>query len=628
MPDLTSITTWRNMFTKHGTKLSWALIILFGVSMVLQFGLNGLRGGDRNPAEKSVNADEPVMKVNDAPITRAEVNNAMALVTRGQAIQPGLQMAQAQSMAAQSVVQQAIIRKIATERHVHPSDADVDKAMADFREQLVGKDGSDAEWRQKVVQASGGKSVNEFRQEQAQNIRLIYPALVKNYENDVKVTDQDVRNQHAQVRFISVMIPVDSGKSSMTVNQKTKPLSDADAKKKAEELLAKAKAGADMTALAKANPGGGGGDSGMRSEYTQSQQFQQFQMPASMGILFNGKDFDEAIHKTANGGFTDVVKASGVAPGYIFAKVTDRKIDLPPAFDAAKEMTALRTKRAGEKLEEDVKKGMDTAKVDVLDPTLKAYYDYGKLQQDRQKMTAGQGDGPIPTKEQIDAQEKAVAAEFDAANKREPKDATIALVLAEFLKKQQEDPKTPQPQKDALRDRLQGLYETALVSMEDPTVRESLAAIYHAKNLNDKAAEQYSKESTILEASGFADAQTAQAAQKKHLELAAQFDALGKADLATKEKVAAAKDAGQGANLQAQQAAQQAAQRRQQEEEAKAAKAAADAAKANGAKPGAPSPSGGTLSPGAAPGAPIQITPITPGGPNGTPPITVTPQGK
>ena len=323
------------------------------------------------------------------------------------------------------------------------------------------------------------------------------------------------------------------------------------------------------------------------------------------------------------------MKATGFSTGYVFAKVTDRKIDLPPTFDAAKEMTALREKKAGEKLEADVKKDMEAAKVDVLDPTLKAYYDYGKLQMDRQKMTSGQGDGPIPTKEQIDAQEKAVTAEFEAFNKRDPKDATAALVLAEFLKKQQEDPKMPQPQKDALRDRLQVLYETALVSMEDPTVRESLAAIYHAKNLNDKAAEQYTKESTILEASGFGDAQTAQAAQQTHLKLAAQFKTLGKPDLAAKEMETAAKDAGQAANLQAQQAAQQAAQRRQQEEEAKAAKAAADAAKKNGGKAGAPPASGGTLGPSsAAPGAPIQINPITPGGPNSAPPITVTPGGK
>ena len=622
MADLTSISTWRNMYTKHASKLGWGLAVLFGVPMILQFGLNGLRGGDREPTAKTVSADETALKVNGVSLTRGDVNKAMAMVTRGQSIQPGMQMAQAQGAGVQGAVQQAVIRKLAADRKVQPSDADIDKAMADLREQLVGKNASDSDWRQAVVRASGGKSVNEVRQEQAQNVGLLVPALTKSYESEVKLTDQDVRNQHAQVKFTSVLIPAENGKSAIQVNQKNKPLPDADAKKKAEDLLAKAKAGADIAAMAKANPGAGA-DS-LRPEYPEPSPY----MPASIGAFFNGKDFDEAIHQTANGGFTDVVKATGFSSGYVFAKVLDRKIDLPKNFDAAKEMTALRSRKAGEKLEEAVKKEVQAAKVEVLDPTLKAYYDYGKLQQDRQKMASGQGDGPLPTKEQIDAQEKAVAAEFDAANKREPKDATIAVVLAEFLKKQQDDPKTPQPQKDALRDRLQTLYETALVSMEDPTIRESLAAIYHAKNLNDKAAEMYTKESTILEASGFADAQSAQAAQQTHLKLSAQFDALGKKDLAAKEKEMAAKDAGQAANLQAQQAAQQAAQRRQQEEEAKAAKAAADAAKKNGGKPGGLPASTGTLSPGAAPGTPIQITPVTPGGPNATPPITVTPQGK
>ena len=53
MADLTSITTWRNMFTKHGSKFGWGLVVLFGGPMILQFGLNGLRGGDRNPTAKA-----------------------------------------------------------------------------------------------------------------------------------------------------------------------------------------------------------------------------------------------------------------------------------------------------------------------------------------------------------------------------------------------------------------------------------------------------------------------------------------------------------------------------------------------------------------------------------------------
>ena len=201
--------------------------------------------------------DDAVLKVNGATITRAEINSAMATVTRGQAVQPGMQAAQAQSAAVESAIQQAIIRKIAADRNVHPADADVDKAMAAFREKLVGPKASDAEWRQAVVTASGGKTVNELRQEQAQNTGLLVPALIKNYETGIKVTDQDVRDQHAQVRFTSIMIPAQSDKPSMMTNPKNKPLPDAEAKKKAEDLLAKAKAGADIAALAKANPGGG-----------------------------------------------------------------------------------------------------------------------------------------------------------------------------------------------------------------------------------------------------------------------------------------------------------------------------------------------------------------------------------
>ncbi len=612
------------MFTKHGSKMGWLLVLLFGVPMILAFGISGYQK-DRNPAAKNENFDETVMKVNGTAVSRAQVAGAISLATRG-GVQPGLQMAQAQSQAMQQVVGQEIVRELAAQRKVQPTDSEIDKMMEQTREQIVGRGASDDEWRKRIVQATG-KSLSEFRQEQANSPQLLFPALTRSYSGEVKVTDQDARNKYAQVRFRTVLIPIKSDKSSGRANPKDKSLPDAEAKKKAEDLLAQAKAGADIAALARANSGdfsaAQGGDSALRPEYADPQQG----MPASMGSFFNGKDFDEAIHKTANGGFTDVIKATGFAPGYVFAKITDRKIDLPKTFDAAKEIKALQEQKAQTKLVDDLKKNVAAAKVEVLDPDYKAYYDYGKLQQDRQKQAqstmGGQADGPAPTKEQIDAQEKTALAEFDALNKRNPKDATAAIVLAEFLKTQQYDPKLPQPQKDAIRDRLQALYETALVSTEDAATRESLAAIYRDKKLNDKAAEQYSKESTILDASGFADAQAAQAAQQTHLKLATQFTSVGKPDLAAKEKDKAAAAAGQAANLQAQAQAEQ----QRQAAEAQARKAAEDAAKKNAGKQGAAPAPGASLSPpGAAPGSPIQVTPITPGGAN--PPITVTPQGK
>ena len=618
MADFTSISTWRNMFTRHGSKMGWGLVILFGLPMILAFGLNGYQK-DRNPAAQNTNADDTVMKVNDVAISRGSLNSAIGKATRG-GLQPGLQMAQAESGAIEQMVGQVVIQQLAEHRNVHADDADLDKQMAQMREEAVGKDASDSEWRSKLAQATGGKSLSEVRQEAARSPQMLAPALVRSYESEVKVTDQDARNQHAKVQFRSVLISAKTDKAPMMAS-KVKPLSDADAKKKAEDLLAKAKGGADVAALAKANSAdffaAKGGDSGLLEEYRPPSQ-----MSASMGSFYNGKDFDEAIHKTANGAYTDVIKATGFVSGYVFAKVIDRKVDLPKDFDAAKEIKTLKEQKAREKLTADYKKNMEAAKVVVLDPDLKAYYDYGKLQQDRQKMMSGQSDGPTPTKEQIDAAEKNVLAEFDAFNKRSPKDATVALVLAEFLKNQQYDPKLPQPQRDAIRDRLQSLYEAALVSTEDSNAREALAAIYRAKNMNDKAVEQYTMQSKILDASGFTDAQAARTAQQTHMKLATEFTSVGKPDLAEKEKQAAAAAAGQAANLQAQAAMEQ----QRQAEAAKAAKAAEDAAK-KGAKatPGAPGPS---LTPsGATPGSPIQVTPVTPGG-GTTPPISVTPQGK
>ena len=623
MPDFTSISTWRSMFTRHGAKLGWGLVILFGVPMVLTFGLSGYgKGGQQD--DRKANLSEVVMRVNGKDVPRSEV--AKYLDRTGA---PGEQAASTIGQGLQTEVKLTILRQMADESGVHVSDSDVDKAVADAKEKLVGKDGSDEEWRKAV--ASRGMSVREFRNSLMNDPRLLANAMLVKGEAAVKVTDDAAKNQTAEVKYDFVVIPSTDGKTPvnpMMQQGKIKPILEADAKKKADDLLAKVKAGAGIQAIAKANSGDFSSARGGVVDYTKEFAGQG----GETGIMGHGKDFDEAIHKAAKGQLTDVIKVSGMSSGYAFAKVLDRRNNLPKDFDVRKAVTDLRKQRAGQKLNDDLEARFKAAKVDFVDPDLKAYYDYGKLAEAKNKQMYaqfGQAVPDAPTAEQVAALDKTVQEDFEGVVKRNPKDATPAIILAGYLDKQKNDLKLPQAQRDAIADRLITLYTVALAGTEDSEMRLNLAALYRDKKQMDKAAEQYTMTERMLNVSPPTDAQTAQTAQQTYTRVSGGFQSIGK----TQEAAEAKKKADEMMMLAAQKQAEQKAEQARQEQERKA-KADADAkAKAEAAKkPGgaAVAPGGASLAPptgGAGSPAGVTVTPVTPGA--GTPvtptPVTPTP---
>lgn len=510
MPDLLSISTWRNMFTRMGRGCGWALAAAFAIPLVIGFSLSqyGGRGGP-NPTEAQ---NTPIATVNGDPITAAQFNQ-MAAQMGGQGSEPGIGFAVTQGRVLNDLITSDVLMQEAQKRGLRVSEGDIDSTIAKARASL-GKDISDAQWEESVQQRFG-MTASEFRT--ALSKQLLIPALQKSIQDSIQVTDEDAKKQYDEIKYAIVVIPSANGPVPPGLKG-PKPLPDAEAKKKAEDLLAKVKAGADIGQIARANSSdptaSKGGSSDWRPEYRGFQG-----APPEFGTLFMGKDFDEAIHKTAKGQLTDVVKVTGLGNGYAFAKVLDRRTNLPKDFDAKKEIENVKNQKMTEAFQKLITDLVKSAKIDISDPDKKAYYDLFKLQ------SAG-------SKEEFDKQQEAVQAEFEAMLKRHPDDDTAALIVAQNL--EQKRFKAPTAERDQIRDRLIQLYEVVLRRTENRDIRFKLADLYREKKQDDKALEQYQKIARFLADAPPYDLTTMNAAEQVYKRLIVGFNSVNKPEEAKK----------------------------------------------------------------------------------------------
>ena len=534
MTDPFSIETWRNIFVKHGQKFGWGLAFVVGGPMVVGFGLSQYTGGS-NKAAAIQSQESKIGVVNGVPLTQGQYIMAMRSVR--QSAQPGEQSAYAQGAALHQLVFGVVLEDEAKQQNVRPSEADIDRIMAQEREKL-GKNPSDAEWESYVEQMHGGMSAAEYREALGKEPNLLYMAMLTKFQEAEKVTDDEAKNQSAQVKLAVVLIP--SGKQgSLPIPgaKQIKPLPDADAKKKAEDLLAQVKSGTDIAKIAKANSSDvsakRGGDLDWRSEFRESPVF---------GSIGYGKEFDAAVRKAAKGQLTEVIKIPEEVQqsGYIFAKVLDRKNDLPKDFDVKKVAKDLQQQRALPKLNDILKAKIKAAKVEISDQEKKPFYDLVKWKQmEAQKGNqASAKDKDIPTDADIDKQKQLVLTGFEAYLKKHADDATAALVVAGILSPQRNDVKITPAQKDEIEKRLMSLYVVALKSTEDRNIRFELADLYRTKKQTKEAEAQYKKISDLMDVDTPYDQQTYQKAWQGRQQIATSYKSINLLDEAKKQETA------------------------------------------------------------------------------------------
>jgi len=598
MDNLVSIAWWRSLFTRYGTGCGWVLMIVMASSLVIGFGSSQFGGRNANNGNgDSGNRDKVVAVVNGTSISQGELAALSAqAATRMGSPPAGPEFAERQGLLLDALVQKTIVEQEAKKRNVRASDSEIDKSIDKDREAAGYAKKSDSEWAT-FLESRTGMTLSEFREEQSKV--LLEPALRQSFKSAEQVTEDEAKNQTAQVSYIPVFVHIGDAKN----------VTDEDARRNADALLATAKAGGDFAAVAKKSQDNGmGGKPGSTSpllpEYGSGSP--QFQMMGSLGY---GKDFDEAVHKTPTGQITPVVKAGGFRKGYVFAKIVDRRNNLPKDFSAAKAIDQVKTQRAGVKYDAFIKRQVKLAKIEIKDPDLKAYYDFAKLRRlpQEQMMAQMSGDTNAATVSPADQakMQADVDREFEEMLKRHLDDPTAIQLVADAVKRQRSSAKSP-AESDQTRDRLIDLDQKILKSTEDRTVRFELADLYKEKKQFDLASEQYSKIGTLLRRDPPYDAQTMQTALEVHKRLEGSFRAINKPTEADTEKAAQAELAPKIAAAKAQEAAQRA-----KEDE--------DRKKASANLPG------GTVT--VPPGAAVTMPPLGTGGaaPNTPAPVVVPP---
>ena len=478
-----SVGGMRNFFNRFGNGCALALLGAFALSLVIGYGNNGL--GNRVPHEGSSTADTVIATVNGQPITEADFREMSARLQSQGSPAPGKAFATRQGEIMQQLIQKAIITQEAKRRNVHPLEADIDKQVDSFRtmiaQNLSKTKLSDQEFSDYLMN-NRGMTVSDLRQLAAKD--LIPLALVNSVKADEKVTEVEARNQTAQVHLIVVNVPYQDAATPPLPTQKKKPLTEAEARQKAEALYARVKGGADISLVEKSNtddPGGAknGGDVAMMAEYPSSTPGQ---MSISLNMLY-GNDFADAVHKMTAGQTSEVMKLSGFQKGYGFFKLLDRKINTPKDFDPKKAVAALTQQRAIEKLTKLIKSETKSAKIDIKDLDKKAYYDYAKLasaqQESIQDMMSGIQSVP-PSPQESDAQQAVINKEFDAMLKRHPNDTTAAIMVADNIKQHR-------MMEPGAQDRLLAIDETIAKNTDDFDRHFELADMYREKKQYDKA---------------------------------------------------------------------------------------------------------------------------------------------
>ncbi len=482
-----SVGGMREFFNKFGNGCTLAVLGAFALSLVIgysgnQGGRGGRNGGNSNPAEALV------ATVNGQPITEGDFREMNAQVQQRSGSAPaGTAFAGVQGQTMQSLVQRAVITQEAQRRNARPLEADIDKAIDQYR-QIVAQQMSktkltDSEWAD-YLQSSRGMSVGDLREQAAKS--LVPVALINTLKSEEKVTEVEARNQSAKAHLALISVPYQEAGAPVAPG-KTKPLSEAEAQQKAAALYAKVKGGADFATVARSNTDNPaeakkGGDIDPLDEYSAANAPGQMSLNLALGY---GKDLADAVHKLAPGQNTDVVKISGLFQqhAYGFARLVDRKLTTPKDFDPKKAIASLTEQRAAQKAEDLIKSLVKSAKIEFKDLDKKAYYDYAQLQsaesESYQAMMSGRASTP-PTKAETDAQQAVIDKDFDDMLKRHPDDVTAAILVADRIKAQ----KLPDA---ASQDRLIALDETIAKSSDDFDRHFDLADIYGKRRQYDKA---------------------------------------------------------------------------------------------------------------------------------------------
>lgn len=590
--NITSITYWRK-FAVHRV-FYLGLAALFGLTAIAYFGSPGGLGGRNNAADRNSGA---IAVVNGEPISRAVYENQWAQARQrqmqmrqfGQPALTPISEAQEQGRLLSELILNAIQTNLAKKRNLSVSDAEVEKTLSQYKQRGPNsKPMTDDELDKELKQS--GASLAAFREDL--KTALLPQVLRESIADKEKVTEADLLKTYDEIKARHIVFPVASSTNMMAG---AKP--DAQAKRDAEEVLAKLKAGADFAKTADLY------SKDSSNQRTDLDPKTKKPVTHKFGGALNtfgdnwykrgsgqSKEFEEVAFNLAKGQMSDLIKTP---EGYQIVKVEDARRKLPDDYakNKAELLKQEKMTRASKPFQDMIEAEKKAAKIEWKDPSLKWRYDFATQAMMPMMNPNGQGD----------KSQDAFLTELRDYTSKNKDDAAALLVLGQQLdrKMMMATPK-PTSVKPGDREKWQNeaiaAYEQALQKTEDQQTRFRLADLYKQSGRKDDAAKQYEK---IMRLLSYDDDPNS---RFQYQQLNVGFQSVGKPDRAAeamKKFTELTKKAEE--ERKKNEAARKASLEKEAKDKAAAAKAAADKAATDKTKPGAVKPAatkdaqGGTI---------------------------------
>ncbi|PRX24217.1 parvulin-like peptidyl-prolyl isomerase [Orenia metallireducens] len=360
-----------------------------------------------------------------------------------------------------NIINQKLILQEAKKNDIKPEITDEDvQAQLD---QVIDYYASSKEEFEEIIKKNGQTIEdvkNTIRENMATQKRI--EAMLDSVKDNIEVTDQEIAKQYEEVTASHILI-------------KTDDKEDAEAKAKAEEVLAKAKSGEDFAKLAK--------------EYSEGPSSSR---GGNLGSFTRGrmvKPFEEAAFSMEVGEISDLVKTEF---GYHIIKVTDKKEATGKEFEEKKEeikekLVAQKEKEAVNNWLEEVR---DNAKIVIEDKEIKAFdaARNGNLETaiNNYKAAIANNQGAyylyhnLAQIYQMNGNQEEAISTYQEAIENYPEQVDFYVSLADLYTK------------DEKFDKAIEVYQTGLSNNEDNAeLHLSLGDAYRKQDNNEKALEEY-----------------------------------------------------------------------------------------------------------------------------------------
>jgi len=499
--ELLSLRNIRAGFAKKLQAVSLVFVFVIAASLITYFAAvptGSPPGGER--------AKRIIAEVNGEPIQREQFEMMVSERSRERSMVSGDALASigVRRQVFDEQVQQILIAQAAEKEGIRLSDRDLDREIDKLVDQQVkqereraaqGKPMTDQQFEM-VIRSAMGKSVAEWREELKQNWEsrkpLLRQALLqqKLMEKVAKVpnpSDEELKRSYDLLTIRHILVST----GNRTEEQ---------ARKRAEEILQKVRSGADFAKLAKEfsdDPGSkqNGGSLGA--------------IPRSQVAALFVPEFAKAVEALQPGQVSDLVKTQY---GFHIIRLDGVKPNVPADFEKnkaeyAKQYVETLRNAKWQQYQAQLRR---TAKIEILDPEIKAYEVLDELSR-----KAG-------TPEYGAALDKAIAA-FEKATQEMPS-AEAMVVLGELYRAQSEMPGLAEPARQKARENAITAWQNALQRIESVQLRMRLAELYRKNKQDDLAIKQYEEVGKI-----------AWDKPEIHAQLKSIYKQMGRQDLVQKE---------------------------------------------------------------------------------------------